>query len=129
MHPAAAAGLVHKEETKVVAIKLLQTRPRGRKPYALGERALAPVGQPAAVVNHFQLQRVKSPARADFDAASCKARSQPVTYGIFNQRLQDQVRHHGLTRFLFHVHPYRQPVVEADFLNVQIDLHEIEFFL
>ena len=66
---------------------------------------------------------------ANLDSASLSPMRDAVAYRIFDQWLQDQLRHARLKRFRSGLDRVRQAVLKTDLFDFQITADELQFFV
>src|SRR2546421_8485551 len=114
-----------KLETMRVTVKLLEAGSGVRHADSF-VRSLR-IGQPIAIVAHFQEELSILAPGAQLDLAWPGVRFNAVLDGIFHQGLQDQIGHARLQGVGGDVHAHREAVAETSLFNVEVTFQKIQF--
>src|SRR6266568_4897317 len=124
--PFRAAGSSSTISTRIRAEQLGEAVPN------IGEAEPAPVRvsvaaiEPSSVVAHREQQPAVHPAGRHDDPAAGGSGRDAVPQRILDERLEDEVGHAGVERFVVHCEHYLETVAEADLLDLQVAPQERE---
>ena len=116
-----AAGRRRQREPMVVAVALLQPRARVGEP---DPRRGGPSVTPTPSSRTSSASRSPSTAAAMTSLPGAARGAEPVAERVFDQRLQDQLRHRGGQRVRRDVPRHLQPVAETHLLDLQVRLEQ-----
>jgi len=80
------------------------------------------------VIADFENQESILGRGANYDTTRPRVRGNPVTNGVFYQRLQDQIGRTGSQHFRRDLHLHREPIAKARLLDFQVTSQKVDLF-
>src|SRR5215510_9917180 len=117
---------VAKIEEVVGAVKLLQPRAGVGQSDALFDLRAPGVRQTRAVVAYLKLEFILFEPGRNLDQPRRGMWRDAVTDGVFDQRLQNQIRHARVERLRLDIHLHLQPVAESRLFNLQVAFEKFQ---